>query len=94
MAVTVSGIDPSQVQSLASRINEYNKWMDQKMNYIQNDIRKRIDQAYGGNAADKLMDKTVRLMNETREVNKKLITNMVGNINDDLDDTQKTDNSL
>ena len=94
MAITVSGIDPAAVQQLVQRINDFNRFMETKFNYIRNDVKNQINRAYGGNAADSLMRNTVSLINSTEEVNKKLISNMVGNINDDLDDTQKTDNSL
>ncbi len=94
MAITVSGIDPTAVQALVRRIQEFNRFMDQKFNYIETDIKKKMDQAYGGAAADSLMAKTVRLMSATREVNTKMIKNVVENINDDLNDTQHLDNSL
>ena len=94
MAITVSGIDPQQVQQLVARINDYAKFMEQKFDYVRTTVKSNINRAYGGNAADSLMGKTERLMNQVSAEQKRLISFMIRNINEDLDDTQRTDDSL
>jgi len=94
MAITKSGIDPTEVLNLLTKIDEYKTKMNDVYSYIQTDVHKEMDAAYGGEAANALMKNTDQLMTNCEEALDTIIKTVATNINGDLDDAKATDQNL
>lgn len=94
MGVTQSGINPNEVLSLLTKIDEYKAKMNDVYSYIQTDVKREMDEAYGGAAADALMKNTNALMTNCEESLDTIIRTVATNINGDLDDAKATDQNL
>lgn len=94
MALTVSGIDPQAVTALVDRINSLKKQISTDLCSVSGHVSNDIQNNYQGLAATALLDKIKAQIPQLQEGLEELQTTMVGNINDDLDDTQRTDAQL
>ena len=94
MALTVSGIDPQAVTALVDRINSLKKSIAQNLCSVSGHVSTDINNSYKGQAATALLDKIRQQIPQLEEGLEELQSTMVGNINDDLDDTQRTDAQL
>ena len=95
MGITQSGINPQEVLNLLARIqDEYKKDMETTYDYIKMDIRKKMDIAYGGEAADALMKNTTNLMTNCESALNTIITSVATNMTEDLSDAKATDQNL
>ena len=94
MALTVSGIDPQQVMRLVGTIEQLKSKMSNDLNRVNTEIAGNIRQHYQGTAATALLGKIQSQIPALQDFLDNLVKTMVNNINDDLDDTQNTDNAL
>lgn len=90
----VSGIDPQQVTQLVERINNLKKQIAQNLCSVSGHVSTDIRNNYQGQAATALLDKIRSQIPQLQEGLNELESSMVTNINDDLDDTQRTDQSM
>ena len=91
---TVSGIEPNKVLQLVRQILNYQKLMNDVLNDIQGRIGPTVRGNYEGQAAEAMLQK---INTQSARVNQEL-TNIIKtldkNINEDLDDTRRTDVNL
>ena len=91
---TVSGIDPAAVKALVDQIQQLRKNMEQQLNTVAGPIASSIRNNYQGEAANSLLNKIKKEIPQILAFMQRLVQNMVNNINQDLSDTQNTDNAL
>lgn len=94
MGITKSGINPQEVLSLITRIDDIKKRMNAVYTKIDTSTRDRMNRAYGGEAATALMTNTTKLMKNCEEELDSIVKMMASNMNGDLDDAKATDQNL
>ena len=92
--MVVSGIDPQAVTNLVSDINGLKSQMSSQLERVRTDVLQRIQQNYEGSAAESLIANISTNIPKIEAFLDVLMNTLVGNINDDLSDTQNTDRSL
>jgi len=95
MAIAVSGIDPVQVLSLVGRIKSYSTAMDNQIfAWLRTDLRRSLADSYGGQAADSLLERILRLASAVDAKKEEMMKDLKTNIQDDLDSTKNMDIKL
>ncbi len=91
---TVSGIDPTAVKALIDEINQLKQRMRRPLDEIVGPIQANIRANYQGTAADTVLARIRQEIPKLDMTLDNLIRTLITNINDDLSDTQNTDNAL
>jgi hypothetical protein len=91
---TQSGIDPQAVLNMVQDITACKKTMIQNLNEVTGPVMGEIERSYSGHAADALKNNIRTQVPVLEDFLERLVSNLVTNIGDDLEDTQRTDDVL
>ena len=91
---TQSGIDPQAVLNMVQDITACKKTMIQNLNEVNGPVMGEIERSYSGHAADALKTNIRTQVPVLEDFLERLVSNLVTNIGDDLEDTQRTDDVL
>lgn len=93
-ANTVSGIDPTKTMNMIQEINNYKQQMKRILDEINGPIRQEIDRNYEGQAATAMLQRVQQYSIRVDQEMEQIIKNIITNVNQDLDDTKRTDSAL
>ena len=91
---TQSGIDPQAVLNMVEDIRSLKRTMQSNLDEVVGPVMEQIERSYSGHAADALKTNIRTQVPVINDFLNRLISNLVTNINDDLEDTQRTDDTL
>ncbi|MBQ3307919.1 MAG: hypothetical protein IJG68_07000 [Bacilli bacterium] len=91
---TQSGIDPQAVANMVNEIANLKKIMIRNLEEVNGHVMRDIERNYSGHAADALKANIRTQVPVIEDFLERLISNLIANIGDDLEDTQRTDDNL
>jgi len=91
---TQSGIDPQAVLNMVQEIGNLKRVMIRNLEEVNGPVMGEIERSYSGHAADALKANIRTQVPILEDFLERLVSNLVTNIGDDLEDTQRTDDNL